>query len=744
MNVERTELLKALTESKPLESLSQNSLVELVEQGEALCLEQGEQLSLRRGDHEGGLFVVVSGRLSFISKSASGGEQVLDEMSCGDFVGDFITKIGGNSKALLVAAEPAQLFTIPLDALNKLFTKQPEAELHFDVLLRQLVYRAQLAVHLSDLFEIQAPSAFSELVEEVEWRSLCSGEVLYRQNDPGDSVYIVLAGRMRASVKERDGKQRIVNEMTAGETVGEVALLTSSQRAATLIAARDTVLARLSSAAFEKLTDRYPRIMLQIARLIGLRLRKQWSDKKSLHSRGATFVIVPIHHEFDVDKFVSSLFETLKFTGSTACFNAEQVDLALGHKGISNEPCTSTKSTQIAQWFHEQEVSYQNIILIADGPWSSWCERAIRQADHVLLVADSESDVELCSREKKINALWDFSSHLKQSLVLLHPPETKEISGTERWLKERRLNGFYHVKSDSPDDFARLARILTGQANALVLGGGGARGYAHIGVLRALEENGVPIDMVCGTSIGAIIAAGVALEYDSKKISAVCSQYFRRFFDYTLPVISLIRGRKIEQNLHDALGDKQIEDLPLPFFCISTNLTRAEQVVHNKGSLTGAIRASMSLPAMVPPVYQSGDLLVDGGVLNNLPIDVMYNLCSGGNIIAVDISPKIDLANNDEFSVSVSGLRLLLERLNPFRSNRYRPSIFDVLSRSITLAAVNRSMRQEEQDLASLYLLLPVETIGTLEYDELERISNLGYTSSIKQVTEWCQGHERD
>ncbi|RLA19319.1 MAG: hypothetical protein DRQ56_05665 [Gammaproteobacteria bacterium] len=744
MNSDRVELLNALSESPPLEQLSQSSLGDLLEQGSELFLEQGERLALRRGDHEGGLFIIVSGKLSFVSNSASSGDQALDEMGCGDLVGDFITKIGGNSKALLVAAEPVRLFSISLDGLNRLFEEQPEAELHFDITLRQLVYRAQLAVHLSDLFGIQAPSAFSELVDEVEWRSLCSGEVLYRQNDPGDSVYIVLAGRMRASVKERDGKQRTVNEMSAGETVGEVALLTSSQRAATLIAARDTVLARLSSAAFEKLTDRYPRIMLQIARLIGLRLRKQWSDKKNHHSRGATFVIVPVHHEFDVDSFVSSLFETLKFTGSTVCFNSDQVDIALGHRGISNEPCTSAKSTQIAQWFHEQEVSYQNIILIADGPWSNWSERAIRQADHVLLVADSEASVEPGSREKKINALWDFSSHLKQSLVLLHPAETKEISGTELWLRGRRLNGFYHVNSGSADDFARLARILTGQANALVLGGGGARGYAHIGVLRALEENGVSIDMVCGTSIGAIIAAGVALQYDSKKISRICGQYFRSFFDYTLPVISLIRGRKIEHNLQAALGDTRIEDLPLPYFCISTNLTRAEQVVHNRGSLTRAIRASMSLPAMVPPVFQAGDLLVDGGVLNNLPIDVMYELCSGGNIIAVDISPKIDLANNDEFSVSVSGLRLLLSRLNPFRSKRYRPSIFDVLSRSITLAAVNRSMRQEEQDLASLYLLLPVESIGTLEYDQLEQISNLGYASSIKQVTEWCRSHERD
>jgi len=744
MKTDQVELFNALNSCQPLERLSQKELGELLVQNREFSLKSGEPLSLRRGDHEGGLFVVVSGRLSFVSKSSSVGDQVLDEMGCGDLIGDFITKIGGSSKALLVAAEPTRLFAISSKVLEKLFASQADAELHFDVSLRQLVYRAQLAVHLSELFEIQAPSAFSELVEEVEWRSLCSGEVLYRQDDPGDSVYIVLAGRMRASVKERDGKQRLVNEMTAGETVGEVALLTKSQRAATLIAARDTVLARLSSAAFEKLTDRYPRIMLQIARLIALRLRNQWSDKKNPHNRGATFVIVPVHHDFDVDQFVSSLFETLKFTGSTACFSAEEVDVALGQKGISNEPCTSAKSTQIAQWFHEQEERYQNIILIADGPWSSWSERAIRQADHVLLVADSEASVDLGSREKKINALWDFSSHLKQSLVLLHPAETEEIKGTEQWLKPRRLNGFYHVKSGSAEDFARLARILTGQANALVLGGGGARGYAHIGVIRALEENGVPIDMVCGTSIGAIIAAGVASQYDSKKISAICTQYFQSFFDYTLPVISLIRGRKIEQNLQAALGDSRIEDLPLPYFCISTNLTRAEQVIHNKGSLRYAIRASMSLPAMVPPVFQSGDLLVDGGVLNNLPIDVMHNLCSGGNIIAVDISPKIDLANNDEFSVSVSGLRLLLSRLNPFRSKRYRPSIFDVLSRSITLAAVNRSMRQEEQDLASLYLLLPVESIGTLEYDQLERISNLGYASSIKQVTEWCQSHERD
>ncbi|ORU90873.1 MAG: hypothetical protein A6F71_07960 [Cycloclasticus sp. symbiont of Poecilosclerida sp. M] len=688
------------------------------------------------------IFSIVSGKLSFFLKSHAYGNQALDEFGVGAFIGDFKSQVDFKGEISLVAAEQTILLSIPDNVLSPILQQYPDTKFYFDKTIRALLYRGQFALYMSSLFNFHDPKSFKELLKGITWHSLGSGQVLYRQGDPSDSIYLILAGKMRRTMDEGNGRHRLVSEMVAGETVGEIAPLTGSGRQGTVAAARDSILAELSSEGFERLTETHPQITLQIARLVATRLKNEFNKKPAKHRKGKIFVVAAVHENFNTKEFVSSLFSAMKFTGSTAYFSAKDIDKELGQESIAQEPSTSIKNIEISQWLHKQEILYENIILIADNDWSEWTERTIRQADHLLLVADSEASVEQSPLEKKLNALWDFSSHLKQSLILVHPADTEEIVGTKRWLEKRRIQSFYHVRNEYLEDFARLARIITGQANCLVLGGGGARGYAHIGVLKALEENGVPIDIVGGTSIGAIIGAAIALQYDSNKTFELCSRYFRKFFDFTLPIISLIKGRKIEENLERAIGNRQIEDLLIPFFCVSANLTRAEQVIHNKGAIKDALRASMSLPAMVPPVLQSGDLLVDGGVLNNLPIDIMNDLYAGGKIIAVDISPKVDLANNESHFISTSGLRLLLARLNPFRRKDYIPSIFDIVSRSMTLAAVNKSMQSNEKSLTSLYLLLPVDTVGTLEYQHLEKIVDLGYSSSINEVTKWCRGNE--
>jgi NTE family protein/lysophospholipid hydrolase len=730
-----------LRNSPDLMRMDSAMLEELANHSGELTLQTNEKM-LFNYENQHTVYIIVSGKLSFVLENHITGKQAIDEFEAGSLVGHFNARLSVKGNVSLVATEPTVLLSIENKTLTPLLDQSPSAQFQFDKTIRNIIHRGQFATYMSRLFGLYDPAGLKKLLGGIEWRSLNSGEILYREGDEGDSIYLILSGRMRATIDEGNGRHRLVTEMVSGETVGEVALLTRSERQSTLTAARDTVLARLSSTGFEKLTSSHPQIILRIARIVATRLRNQVANKAQQHQKGTTFVITPVHEGFDISEFVASFFETMKFTGSTACFTAQDIDKELDREGIANEPSTSIRNTDISQWLHKKEAAYENVILIADGPWSNWSERAIRQADHLLLVADFDSDVKQSEQEKKINALWDFSSHLKQSLILIHPADTTDISGTKHWLEERRIISFNHVRKEQSEDYARLSRILTGQANSLVLGGGGARGYAHIGVIRALEENGVTIDAVGGTSIGGIIAAAVALQYDSNRIFDLCSQYFRRFFDFTLPIVSLIKGRKIEKNLEGALGDKRIEDLFIPFFCVSTNLTRAEQVIHTRGSIADALRASMSLPAMVPPVIQSGDLLVDGGVLNNLPIDVMNDLYSGGKIIAVDISPKVDLASNESRLMSGSGLKLLFARLNPFRRKEYIPSIFDIISRSMTLAAVNKSMQTDEKSLASLYLLLSVEAVGTLEYERLQQIADLGYSSSINQITQWCRGNE--
>ena len=185
----------------------------------------------------------------------------------------------------------------------------------------------------------------------------------------------------------------------------------------------------------------------------------------------------------------------------------------------------------------------------------------------------------------------------------------------------------------------RIARLIAGEPKGLVLSGGGARGFAHLGVLRALEEAKVPIDVVGGASIGAIIGAGYAAGWSISEMTQVYRSSFiaeNPLSDWTLPFVSLVGGRAVSRLLKEAYGRRDIEDLVLPYFCVSTNLTAGRSVVHRSGRVWKWLRASAAIPGVLPPVFQGGQVLVDGGVMNNLPVDVMRDGLVA-DVIAVDI-----------------------------------------------------------------------------------------------------------
>ena len=229
---------------------------------------------------------------------------------------------------------------------------------------------------------------------------------------------------------------------------------------------------------------------------------------------------------------------------------------------------------------------------------------------------------------------------------------------------------YHHLRADRPGDVARLARMITGTGCGLVLGGGGARGLAHLGVIRALEEAGVPIDVVGGTSMGAIMAGLYALGLATRsgwRGSPPSPAIGRRLVTPTLPLIALSAGRYLDRILSENLGSAPIEDLPLRFFCISANLNRAEEVIHERGPLWPAVRASLSLPGIFPPVYSGGDLLIDGSAVDNVPVDVMRGRVGNGRIVAVNVSPEVEPLTAAPFEAGLSGWRVLGHRINPVR-----------------------------------------------------------------------------
>jgi len=283
-------------------------------------------------------------------------------------------------------------------------------------------------------------------------------------------------------------------------------------------------------------------------------------------------------------------------------------------------------------WFSARESHCEHLIYI-DNDDPDWLDRCLRQSDCVLLVGDAGQDYD----PQLSNPHQELPSSVVQQLVLLHENDLP-AGRTRDWLSAcPGVTTHHHVRNDT--DIARLGRRLTGKANGLVLSGGGARGFAHLGVIRALREANIPIDYIGGASIGAIIGAGLASDWTNEHMLEVYRQCFidnDPISDWTVPLVSLRAGRKASHMLREAFGERDIEDLPIPFYAVSSNLTEGGLHVHEIGKLWIALRASSALPGVLPPVFANGQVLVDGGVIDNLPVGEMRKRMSG-EIIAVDV-----------------------------------------------------------------------------------------------------------
>jgi predicted acylesterase/phospholipase RssA len=289
-------------------------------------------------------------------------------------------------------------------------------------------------------------------------------------------------------------------------------------------------------------------------------------------------------------------------------------------------------------------------------------------------------------------------------------------------------------------DLRRIARRVSGRAVGLVLGGGGARGFAHIGALRALHESGVEVDIVGGTSIGAVVAAGHAsgLSVDMMMELARTFASPRKVLDRTLPVVSLMAGRKVTAVYQRILGSVAIEDLWVPCFAVSSGLSRAEVVVHRRGTLWEAVRASTAIPAIFPPMLSAqNEVLVDGNVMNNMPLDVMREWCESGTVIGINPMPTHDKLKPYHFGPSLTGWEALMGRLRWFGSKIRAPSILGSVMRATEINSANRMRQPSFRALADVLIEPPVEKYGILEFGAYEPVIEIGYQAAREKIAAW-------
>jgi NTE family protein/lysophospholipid hydrolase len=719
---------------------------------EALCgrmtrleLAAGETL-FERGDGGDALYLVIDGRLQAHVVSAEGSPARSTAFGPGETVGEMQLLIGGQREARVRAVSATRLAQLAKPAFDELAAAAPELVVMLGELIRRTLREEQLARVLADVFGELEHAALRRIQNELQWVELHAGEALFEQGQPSDCMYLVVSGRL-VGVRDTGAERRIVAEIGRGESIGEMGFFTGEPRSLGIYARRTSHLVRLERPMFDRLSHDHPRAMLYITQLLIKRLQRASGFVRESFDR-VNLVVLPISAgaggaQFTARsaEFTERLVEALRTHGETLYVNGARLDAFLGVPGFAQTPSESPLDLALNAGLDDRESSYRYAVYECDASDTAWTRRCIERADRILLLGDAQSDPgETATERAMLGAKFgDYRDLIaaRRTLVLAHPPSTELPSGTRYWLAPRQLDSHHHLRWDRDADFARLARFLTGNAIGAVLGGGGARGFAHLGAIRALREAGIPIDLIGGTSMGALIGIQPALGWsDEAMLEANRRSFVEKkpvgFLDYTVPVYSLVDGARLDRSLMDPLGETRIEDLWTGYFCVSSNLTRAEPKVHREGPVWKAIRASLSLPCVFQPVIDGTDLLVDGGVLNNLPGDVMRDL-GGGWVIAVDVSLGKDLEVHG--ARLPSPWRVLADWVNPFAQRVDRPNIVNLVMRATVLSSVRKT--EAVKKLVDLYIQPPVNRFGLMEFRSLEEIAEAGYAHTRKALAEW-------
>jgi NTE family protein len=479
----------------------------------------------------------------------------------------------------------------------------------------EVIIAARMVSLLKNVFRTFAPQDLGRIATACSWFSVPGGSRLFSQGDESDSIYILTSGMLGTYWINPAGGEKLLGRIGAGEIVGEMGFITGERRAATVRALRNCELLRVSRDELRKLSVRYPAVLTELCGTVVRRLRDAQETRGPVPLCPRTICIVPQDAELDARSFAQRLVEA---TGAAA-------------RGLVLSRQEGGGNT--AGWFFECERHRNPVVYLAELGAGAWTRFCLRQADCVVLLARGASEARPFDALGPAQA--DLPPDIPTDLVLLW--DQAIVGGkTAAWLDLIKPRAHHHVRSAS--DGARGARLIAGRSVGLVLSGGGARGLAHLGVVRALREHGIPIDAIGGASMGAIVGAALALEWDLQGMAAKCIDGFlrRRLSDFGIPRASLFPGRKLKRLFDEWFGETNIEETLIRFFCVSTNLSNRSLSVHTSGRLATWIRASAAIPGVFPPVIDEGAVHVDGGVLDNLPTDSMRQF-GVGSMIAVNV-----------------------------------------------------------------------------------------------------------
>jgi predicted acylesterase/phospholipase RssA/CRP-like cAMP-binding protein len=686
------------------------AVAELAQTAQTVTLDTEQDL-LAPGTTTADVLLLVSGLLEIRA-----GDEVIERLEPGQCItGQPSAGVGTDPQLLrVVATEASSVVVVPDEAVARLRDAAPASWGRLQGFLGRQVPSVFLAT--LDLFRGTDPALLSVCDEDSDVSELIAGDLLVRRGDPADEVYVVLQGTLAVIEGPHETQGTVSRLLGRGHMSDLSPMLLGEPHAASIRAARDSEVIRITRGEIEQIVDRAPSVGLRAARLVAQEMRRRPGPRQ------VRTVAVLADPGLGVP-FAQDVVAALSTAGRSATVaSSSRVINQLGESLLSYEPGRRL-NPRLLEWLMDLEDRFEMVVYLSDDDDSSWTRTAVRQADVVLVVADVTRGPQL--RTLEADVLVDHP-HARVELVLVRPAD-QPPRGTADWLDSRHVSAHHHLRAGVAGDLDRLARTLVGTDFGVALSGGGARGFAHIGAFKALAAHGIVVDHVGGTSMGSVIAGEYALGWDVHEMIARNRKEFPAAAvvgDLTLPVVSL-------RNL---FGEAMIEDLVTPYFCVSCNLSRAEVVVHDRGELWLWSRASSSVPGIGPPVPFGGELLVDGGVLNNLPADVLRHRCHGA-VMAVDVGSQGTLETTAPNLLAQQSGLAAFRRGRRARKTGAEPTIMQILTRATTVSSIEH--RRSVSRHADLHIVPDAAQFGPFDWGAIDEIVEAGYRATAERLQAW-------
>ena len=568
------------------------------------------------------------------------------------------------------------------------------------------------------LFTSLNDNELSLIFDKLKKIELKEDEVLFRENDVDNALFILVSGRLVVYTEKKD-IQHVIGFVRPGEVAGELSLFSNEPRAASIKAKDHSTLLCLKKSDFQSLCTSHPQLLWEISSIIAARCQLNIKRTKEYKPQIIAFLCID-----DPDTLNSLISEIKNNDLKKLKLNIVETGKLKDSKSIHNSFKHAITQDHTALFF----INYDAL---------STDEELLKIPEKVIFVMNERKDLESKTKSKIENILK--IKGLDKELLLVHKKKAPWHPNTQQYLDLLQASRCYHTSFDAPITISRVLRFISGKAVGLVVSGGGAKGWAAVGAIRALYEKNIQFDYVAGTSIGAVLAALFAFSNDLEDFNRYLTTYESRPFSirtFTLPFFSIFNGKNETQKLRAIFHEAKIQDLTLPYFCITTNLSTYQEDVWDEGFIWKAARASSSPPLLLPPLIDNAQIHVDGGVINNFPTDIMRNkLGHHGYIVGIDIGEYAHDPHEYDCPPFLTFSEALKSLLGISKEKLDCIGIGEIILRTMSTGSSNRYAQNYKN--VDFLIQPPVKGFSFTDFTKKEALIAEGYREGTKRLKTW-------